>query len=229
MNKRWWIIFGVALGLSCVVIIVGLTLTGLSSFAENLLSGAGVSLFVFAIAVLLIEGSIMTRENRLRKVVGMACRDVIQINQEIATTLVREIGQDLASTLDLSVDLYGEERGDWIAFKDLLRKVFEDAGQVSVGGLPKSETISEEDYLSYVDAARRFMDRVGNAIGTSFEVQAELLELIEHRNRLNDRIIEASYPNSIRDERERYVRLAAIGDSMLDLIDGCPKIKGKSG
>jgi len=168
----------------------------------------------------------MTREHRLKKVVRRACRDVMSINHEIAITFVREIGQDLASRLDSNVNLYGDEREDWTAFKVLLRKVFEDAKQVSVRGLPRSEPISKEEYLSYVDDARRFMERVGNAIGNNFEVQAELLELIEHRDRLNECIMKAGYPSSIGDEKERYIRLAAIGDSIIDLIEGCPRVKG---
>jgi hypothetical protein len=225
VSKKWWFVFGVVFGLGCVTVIVGIKLYGPDSFLENVLPGTGVSLIVFAIAVLLIEGSIKTRESRLQKVVSRASRDVARLNEEIAFTLVREIGEDLASRLDSNINLYGEERGDWTAFKHLLRAVFQDAGQVSVRGLPKSGPVSKEDYLSYVDTARRFMERVGNAIGTSFEVQAQLKELIEHRDRLNDRIIEAGYPGSIRDEKERYVRLAAIGDSIIDLIDGCPRIK----
>lgn len=227
MSKKWRVICISAFIAGCVAAILGFTKIGVGNFLGNFLAGISASTITFAIAVWLIEGSVMTRENRLQKVVSMACRDVLQINQEIAITLVREIGGDLASRLDSSVNLYEEERGDWKDFKGVLRKVFEDAREVPVKGLPKSEQFSKEDYLSYVDAARRFMERVGNAIGNSFEVQAELLELIKHRNRLNDRIIEAGYPDSIKDERKRYVRIAAIGDSMIDLMDGCEKIKIK--
>jgi hypothetical protein len=226
MSILWWIVFCVAFGLGCVAIVVGIKLSGVDSFIENVLPGAGVSLIVFAIAVLLIEGSVMTRERRLQKVLRRASRDVVQLNEEIAITLVREIGEYLASMLDSNIDLHGDERGNWPAFKCLLRKVFEDARQVSVRGLPKSGPFSKEDYLSYVDATRRFMERVGNAIGTSFEVQAHLIEFIEHRDRPNERIIEAGYPSSIRDEKERYVRLALIGDAIIDLIEGCPRVEG---
>ena len=226
MSKRWWIIFGVVLGLGCVAIIVGIKLYGKDSFIENLLSGAGVSLIVFAIAIVLIEGSVMTRERRLQKVVRMACRDVMKINEEVAIRLVREIGEYLASRLDSNINLYGEERENWKAFKHLLRVVFQDARQVSVRGLPKSGPISEEDYLSYVDAARRFMEQVGDALGSSWEVQAELEELVENRKKLNERIIEGGYTGSMSDEKSRYIRLAAIGEAMIDLIEGCPRVKG---
>jgi len=225
VSKTWRIIFGGALGLGCVAFILGIKFYGADSFLENLLPGAGVSLIVFAVAVLLIEGPIMTRENRLRKLVRKVCRDVMQINGEIAITLVREIGEDLASRLDSDINLYGEERGNWADFKDLLRQVFKDARQVSVRGLPKSGPISKEDYLSFIETARKFMERVGSAIGNDWEVKAELLELIEHRDKLGRHIMEADYPYIIEDEKNRYEKLAVIGEAMIDLIEGCPRIK----
>lgn len=228
MSKRWWIIFGIAFGLGCVAIIAGVKLSGLGSFLEDMLPGAAVSLIVFAVAVLLIEGSVMTRERRLQKFVSMVIREVAQLNEEIAITLVREIGEDLGSRLDSNINLYGEERGDWKAFKSLLREVFKDAKQVSDRGLPKSGPISEEDYLSNIHAVRRFMERVGSALGDHLEVHAELIDLIERRRYLNNRIEEALYRESIRDERIRYVKLAEIGETMIELIEGCPRIKGKS-
>lgn len=225
MSKRWWIVFFVVLGLGSVAVILGIKLYGTDSFLENVLPGAGISLIVFAIAVLLIEGSVMTRENRLQEVVRMTCRDVMQINGEIAITLVREIGEDLASRLDSNINLYGEERGNWADFKDLLRKIFKDARQVSVRGLPKSGSISKEDYLSFIVAVRKFMDQVGSAIGNDWEVKAELLELIEHRNKLGRHIMEADYPYIIEDDKKRYEKLAVIGEAMIDLIEGCERIK----
>jgi len=220
MSKQWWVIFGVVLVVGGVFVVVGIRLYGWDSFREGLLSGAGVSLLVFAVAIALIEGAVMTRERRLQKVVRRACSDVVKINEEIARTLAREIGEYLGGKLDSGIDLYGDERGDWKAFKDLLRGVFEAAREVPVAGLPRSERISREDYLLYVDGAKRFMERVGNAIGSSFEVQAELVELVEGRDRLYDRIMEAGYPRSVSDEKERYVRLAAIGDAIIDLVEG---------
>ena len=225
MSKKWWIIFGIAVGVGCVATIVGLSLPRLDSFLENIVAGIAVSAFAFAIAVRLIEGSVMTRERRLQKVISMATRNVAQLNEEIAVTLVREIGEYLASKLDSDIDLDGKERGNWTDFKRLLRKVFQDARQVSVRGLPKSEPISKEDYLSYVDAARRFVEQVRSAIGTDWEVQAQLLELLEHQNSLDAHIKEAGYPYNMRDEKARYARLAAIGDAIIDLIEGCPRIE----
>lgn len=225
MSKKWRIIIGVAVGVGCSATIVGLCSTGLGSFLENILAGIAVSAFAFAIAVCLIEGPVMTRERRLHKVTSMASREVSQLNEEIGITLVREIGEYLAGKLDSNIDLYREERGNWIAFKRLLRAVFESARQVSVKGLPRIEPISEKDYSSYVEAAQKFKERVGSTLGTDWDIQAQLLELVEHLRRLDARIKEAYYPDNIRDEKARYIRLAAIGDAIIDLVDECPRIE----
>jgi hypothetical protein len=226
VSKRWWGVCGVVFGLGCAAVIVGIKLYGPDSFLENVLPGAGVSLIVFAIAVLLIEGSVKTRESRLQKVVSRASREVAKLNEEIGITLVTEIGQDLASRLDSNIDLYGEERKNWKAFKRLLRKVFQDARQMSGRGLPKSGPISERDYLCYVRAASRFVERVGSALGNHLEVHAELIDLIERQRDLNSRIQEANVALSVTDGTIRYVRLAEMGEAIIDLIEGSARVKG---
>lgn len=225
MSKHWWIVFSVLLGVGSAAVIVGISLYGTDSFIENMLPGAGVSLIVFAVAVYLIEGSVMTRENRLQKLVEMTCRDVMQINEETAITLVRKIGEDLDSRLDSKINLNGDERGNWGDFKDLLRKVFKDARQVSVRGLPESGPICKEDYLSFIVSVRNYMEQVGSAVGNDLEVKAELLELIEHQNKLGRHIMEAEYPYIVGDEKKKYEKLAVIGEAMIDLIEGCARIK----
>jgi hypothetical protein len=225
MNKRWWIVFVIAFGLGCVFIIVGIRLSGARSFLENMLPGAGVSLLVFAIAVLLIEGSVMTRESRVRRVASMVSREVAKLNEEIGITLVREIGEYLASGLGSKIDLYGKERQDWKAFKRLLREVFKDAREVSARGLQESGVISEKDYLIYIGCVGRFAERVGSAMGNHLEVHAELVDLIERQRELNSLIREANRNIGIWDEKIRCVRLAEIGEAIIDVIEACPRIK----
>ncbi len=225
MSKKWRSVVIIAFVVGVISIIAGFVLPRLDSFAENILAGIAVSAFAFAIAVLLIEGPVLTRERRLQKVISIATRSVAQLNEEIAVTLVREIGEYLASKLDSNIDLYGEERGNWTAFKPLLRSVFRDASQVPVKDLPKSEPLSKEDYLSFVGSARSFLERVRSAIGADWEIQAQLLELLEHWNKLNAHIKEAGYPCNIADEKMRYATLAAIGDTLIDIAEACPKIE----
>jgi len=225
VNKNWRCGAICAFVVGVIFLIIGFKSTRLDSFLENILAGIAVSAFTFAIAILLIEGPVLTRERRLQKVISIATRKVAQLNEEIAITFVREIGEYLASKLDSNIDLYGEERGDWTAFKPLLRSVFRDASGVPVNGLPKSEPISDEDYLGFVRSARSFMERVRNAIGSDWEIQAQLLELLEHWDKLDTHIKEAGYPYNIRDEKMRYRTLAALGDTLIDIVEACPKIE----
>lgn len=197
----------------------------LDSFPENILAGIAVSAFAFAIAVLLIEGPILTRERRLQKVISIAARSVAQINEEIALMVVREIGEYLASGLDSAIDLYGKERGDWKAFKPLLHQVFQYAKGVPEKGLPKKNVpLSEEDYQSHVKGASSLAERIRIALGSDWEVQAQLLELVEHLNKVKECITKAEYPSTVIDEKMRYEALGVMGDALIDLIEACPKI-----
>lgn len=225
MSKKWWIIFSVFIAIALLAAICGFNLSGLDGFLKSFLPSLAASMLILAVGIWLIEGPLMTRERRLSKVIGIATRSVAQVNEEIAVMLVREIGEYLASKLDSKVNLYGEERGDWVAFKGLLRSVFQDAKEVPVKGMPKSEPLSEQDYLSFVDSVRSFVMRVRSAIGSDREVQAQLLELLEHWHKVDTHITEANYPYRISDEKMRYATLGVIGDALIDLIEACPKIK----
>lgn len=226
MSKKWRCVIFIGIAVGVVAILLRFLLPRLDNFWESILANVAVSAFIFAIAVWLIEGPLLTRERRLRKVISMAARSVAQLNEEIALMVVREIGEYLAGRLDSNVDLYGAERGDWKAFKLLLRRVFQDAKQVPGKGLPKTNVpVAEEEYQDYVKGASSFLERVHSALGTDWEVQAQLLELVEHLNKLDTCITKASYPSTMRDEKMRYAALGDIGNAIIDLIEACPKIE----
>ena len=226
MSKKWRCVIFIAIAVGVVAILLRLLLPRLDSFWENILANVAVSAFAFAVAVWLIQGPLLTRERRLRKVISIATRSVTQLCEEIALMVVRDIGEYLAGRLEPPVDLYGEERGDWGAFKLLLRQLFQCARQVPEKGLPKKNVpLSEEDYQSYVKGASSFLERVRTALGSDWEVQAQLLEIVEHLTKLDTCITKAGYPSTIGDEKMRYAALGDIGDAIIDLIGACPKIE----
>lgn len=225
MSKKWWVVVGVAFVVGCVAIGLGFLLPDQNSFLQNLTAEAAGLAFSLAVVVLLIEGPLLTRERRLRKVIAMAARSVAELNAQIAHMLVREIGEYLAGSLDSNVDLYGKERGDWAAFKPLLRQIFQDARKVPANGLPKKNvSLNEENYQGYVKEARRFVDRVRGALGSNWEVQAQLLELVEVLNKLDTCITKANWPSTIRDEKMRYEALGNIGDAIIAVVEATPQI-----
>jgi hypothetical protein len=108
VGRKWRIVVIIAFIVGIISIIVGFVLPRLDSFPENILAGIAVSAFAFAMAVLLIEGPALTRERRLQEVIAIVSRSVAQINEEIALTLAREIGEYLADRLDSD----GGDQGD---------------------------------------------------------------------------------------------------------------------
>ena len=112
MSKKWQFVIFVGIAVGAIAISLRFLLPRLDNFWENILANVAVSAFVFAVAVWLIEGPLLTRERRLHRVVALAARRVAQLNEEIAITLSREIGEYLAGRLDSNVDLYSAERGD---------------------------------------------------------------------------------------------------------------------
>jgi len=226
VSKKWRNVVIIAVVVGVIFIIPGFVLPELHSFLQNILAGIAISSFAFAIAVFLIEGPLLTRERRLRKVISIAARSVARLNEEIALMVVRDIGEYLAGRLDSNIDLYGDERGDWTAFKPLLQQIFQDAKQVREKGLPKKNVpLTEEDYQNYLKGASSLLERVRSAVGSDWEVQAQLLELVEHLNELETCIQKAGYPSTIRDEKMRYEALGDIGDALIDLIEACPKLE----
>lgn len=227
MSKKWWTVVIIAVLVGVTALVAGFKLPKLGGFLENILAEVAGLTFALALAIWLIEGPILTRERRRRKVIAISARPVAQLNEEIALTLVREIGQYLAGLLDSNVNLYGDERGDWKSFKSLLRQVFKEAKRIPEKGLPKKDVpLTEGEYQDYVNRVTRFSEKVHNALGTEWEIQATLLGLVEHLNKLNTYITKAGYPPTIRDEKMRYSVLGAIGDAIIDLIEACPKLKG---
>jgi hypothetical protein len=225
MSRNWWVIFSIVVVIGIISLVTGFTLLRQGSFLQSFLASLAASMFILAIVIYIIEGPNMTRERRLQKIVSKVSYKVAQINEEIAIMVSREIGQFLVSKLNSNIDLYGEERGDWKTFKSLLREIFRESVEVSSNELPQNLSISKEDYLMYLGGSGRLSKRIRDALGSNWEVQAQLLELVEHLDKLDTRILEANYPSTISDEKMRYMALGQIGNALIDLIESCPKLK----
>ncbi len=225
LSTKWWVVFGGSLVAAAVATAVGFLRPNLDGFAQNLLAEAAGLGFGMAIAVLLIDGATQTRERRLRKVVSMAARRVAQLNEEIAVMLSTEIGAFLKECLNSNSDLYGDERGNWDTFKPLLSQIFHEATKVLEKGRPtETASLPEEDYKSFVNSASSFVARVRQALGSNFEVQAELFEVVKHLDRLDDCVSKANWPSTARDEKARFAALGDIGNAIIDIVEATPHI-----
>lgn len=224
MNKKWWGIFYIAVLVGLVSVALGFLILELDSFGENILAElAGLS-FALALVILLIEGPILTREHKVQEVISIVARRTVHLNEEICTTLVREIGEYLAERLDTTVDLHGDECGDWVAFKPLLQQIFKEAKQVTLNGLPKINIpLSEEDYRSFVNSARSYIERIHRTVGSDWEIiaKAGLLDLVDSLDEL-----ELFLSLRVRDEESRFSQLGTIGDELINSIEVGSRIVG---
>ena len=181
-----------------------------------------------AIGVLLVDGSIMTRKRKLDKVINIIARSIAQTNEEIAIILAREIGKYLTSILNLNIDLYNEKRGDWSSFKSLLRECFQSARQFSNDSYITPASLDEQEYLNFISAVQSFIKRIRQALGSDWEVHAELLEIVENLNKLETLMVKANYPSTVQDVTSRCHMLGGIGELLIDSVESTPKIRRKS-
>ena len=68
MSRKWRSVVIIAFVMGVISVILGFVLPELDSFLGNILAGIAVSAFAFAIAVLLIEGPVLTRERRVSSI-----------------------------------------------------------------------------------------------------------------------------------------------------------------
>ena len=100
MSKKWWGVVSIAIVVGAVVVVLGFLLPEPDSFLENILAEAAGVAFALTLAIWLIERERLKRERRLNKLVAITSRSVAQLDEVIAITVSREIGEYLAGRLD---------------------------------------------------------------------------------------------------------------------------------
>lgn len=100
MSKKWWGVVSIAIVVGAVVVVLGFLLPEPDSFLENILAEAAGVAFALTLVIWLIERERLKRERRLNKLVAITSRSVAQLDEEIAITVSREIGEYLAGRLD---------------------------------------------------------------------------------------------------------------------------------
>ena len=199
--------FFTVLGITALV--VGFVVPGLWSFTESVLATAAGLCFAVAIAIVLIEGPVLTREQRGREV-AVYRWSIAQTTWEIAGTVAREFAQPYAEPA--GVDLYGPERGNWEAFKPLLRTVFRWMQDPTVSAR-LNWAMSDHEYEESVDSTRLMVRRIVDAMDHKAEYRDQLgpLDLMVSRLKML-----AERPLS---ERDYLERIGEIGDATIDLVE----------
>jgi hypothetical protein len=219
MTKIWWARALCSLAIGAVACGAGyLPWWSPSGFTQNILAevfGLGVA---FGLAIILIEGQILTQEARRRRIVTRVAKSTLEFASEIGMGVTWELGTWLVSILNSPIELEGEERGDdWDKdVKPLLRRVYDEAEKVKEITVPY---LTYEDYRSYVEGLEDFARRIRERIETNLEVHEMLLELGEKLDELDKCLIQSKWANSGVDEIDRYHRLGRLGNNITYLME----------
>jgi hypothetical protein len=225
MTKIWWAIALASLVIGALAFGAGyLPWWSPSDFEQNILAevfGLGIA---FGLAILLIEGQILTQQTRRRKIVTRAAKSTLEFADEIGMRLTWELGIWLVSVLESSVDLYGEQRGnDWDKdIKPLLRLVYDEVERVKEPAMPRV-ALTCEDYRSHVEALKDFARQIRQRMETNLEVNEMLLELGEKLDELDKCLTRSmwatSAANEVEREMERFHWLGSLGNTMTYVME----------
>jgi hypothetical protein len=222
LNKKWLALSLGSLVIGALAFLVGyLPWWSPSAFIQNILAeifGLGIA---FGLAILLIEGRILTQHTRRRKIVTRAAKSTLELASEIGMMVTWELGTWLVSALGSSVDLYGEQRGnDWDKdIKPLLRLVYGEAEIVTSDSIRHVDALTYEDYRSRIDSVKHFAGRIRERMEANLEVHEILLELGEKVDELDECLTRSMWVTVIGSEMERFHALGRIGNTIIKVME----------
>ena len=196
-------------------------------FTENILAETVGLAMAFGLAVIVIEGRALTQQARRRRIVTRMANSVIAEADEIGMMISWEIGTWLVSALDSAVELEGMDRGnDWDAdIKPLLRQVFDQAETLKANGIPFKDALSYEDYLSYIDGARRYSQRIRNRIEANLDIHEHLLELAEAFDSFDSILTRSMW--SVGTDVDRLQSLGCVGNAYIRVMEAIGKVHAR--
>ena len=223
MSIRWWGFIIVCFGACATAIWVGYRLDNLSDFENSLLAtGAGIA-FALGIAILLIEGPILTRDQRRRTILKYR-KDVCQACWDTSPFVASETANFIGADFEPRVDLDGDEREKWETFVPVLRKVFDQARLVPRTGLPAYPDLANDQYFSILESGSKMVERIQKKIGTDRDMQNQVYPVLSAVHHLGLAVQRGKEPYFVEDLMSRYEAIGIVGDAVLDVAEAIPAV-----
>ena len=216
MSGKWLLLSTVSFLVFAEALAIGAVLPNIGTFWRGFLASVAPSALVLAVVIWLIEGPLLTQERRRRQVISHNARFVLQEMGEISAGMARELAEWLAGEFEPGIDLYGDERGDYSAFRPLLLAVYDQAKQVPYQDLPPYHSLTEDEFQRWIDNIQYFIDRIRGRFQGDLEVQATLLEAVVALDDLERQISRSQFYSMRRDQRMRYRSLGLIGHQLVN-------------
>ncbi len=224
MSLKWWSVIIGSFVLWTTLIVVGFWQSEeRRNFLESILAEWIGLLFALGIVVWLIEGPVLTRERKLRRILEYKWK-VFQKAWEIGHMLAREMAESLVDAFEPKVDLYGEERGNWQRFEPLLRKVFKHARDVPDMGLPSHPSLEKGDVDKFFELCRSMIMSIREVIDSDHEMEGNVSLLASHLHQIEGHIERAERLGLVQNQGMRYELMGEIGGLTLDVIEAITRL-----
>jgi hypothetical protein len=187
-------------------------------FLENIIVEAIGLLFSLGVVVWLIDGPVLSRERRLRRVLEYKWR-VFQIIWDIGSLLARDLAQPLAGEFEPRVDLYGEESSSWQDSEPLLREVFRRLRKVTPESLPSYPNVDKEFVHRAFGSLLSMVSRIEEVINSEPKLKEEVVRQSGHLGNIRGTIERAERLGLTNELIDQYEILGNIGDQILDLVE----------
>lgn len=202
----------------------------LCTFTEALLASLFGVFFALGIAILVIEGTSLTRLGKRNKIIELTSRSIIANTAETISWSTLALGRWLGSVLPQQVDVDEEinniQDPNWeSSVNPVLLKVFQRAGQVGAADInAMNPVLLEEDYRTIIYGKKDFINDVRTRLESNLDVHERLLELSEALVKLEQVLTNCWYPVNIREEENRFHSLGQLGIASVDFHESLNRI-----
>jgi hypothetical protein len=219
MDWKWLVLMVGSFLLGVVLLSLGVSWSSdLKGFLENILVEAIGLFFSLGVVVWLIDGPMLSRERRLRRVLEYKWRPFQRIG-DIGSLLARDLAKPLAGEFEPAVDLYGEESASWQDFEPLLREVFRRLRKVTPETLPAYPSVDRESVHSAYKSGLSMVSQIEEVIDSEPKLRGEVITQIGGLANIRSTIDRAERLGLADEPIDQYEILGNIGDRILDLVE----------
>ena len=231
--SRGWLIGAIGcIAFAVTALVAGWMIPDLWPFTENVFAEAAGLFLALGIAILAIEGRLLTHQERRGRVVARMARDLIQEVSYGINMLPQELAEWLGSELPEPIEVAQvyqklEEDGgtDWASTAKLaFLRVFDAAKAIPEAGSLHETAVEEQAYRREVDAAEGFIRGVRERLRSNIDLYTILLELVNALDALEPVVKECRWSVSLRTAEGRMRALGQLGVGYVRFLDDYGKI-----
>ena len=219
MSRKWWGVIVASLLGAFGLVLLGLRLFPSDSLWEGTVVEAIGLLAALALAVLLIEGPVLTRQSLTDSLSEYKKEVFLKLWEEVPRAAMA-VAEPVAKDLGVASLEAGWRESRWGDLEPTLESVFRGAQDVTEEGIPDVQVLDQVSASTLVAECLKVLREVRRVIDNKPEFeQWYVLGQVETRIvNMENEIRQRSEPQAFEDPLERYRRVGRTGEEMLNLV-----------